>query len=299
MIVNRIREFFQQHPQTPEPQPTTNLERKQQLLAHHVRLVARGLSNGLFVYGSKGGLGKTKVVLKTLANEGVKPVVLNSHVTPLALFSAAQANSDSIVVLDDADALFRNLAALGILRSALWGQVGSRRLVTYNSSQLDIPNRFEFSGAMILIANVIPKRNHAFDAVLSRIDQFELDATNEQVIELMRRLAVEGFEELPATQCIEVVDFISEFSATRELSLRLLEPSFRKVIYAQQAAIDWRDSCEPNSTNSARGERPRGKLANVIWPHFAKPWNNSPIQCNSSSKPGAKKPNAPGQPFFV
>ena len=39
---------------------------------------------------------------------------------------------------------------------------------------------------------------------------------------------------------MEVVDFIAEFSASRELSLRLLEPSLRKVIYAREAGVDWR-----------------------------------------------------------
>ena len=32
-----------------------------------------------------------------------------------------------------------------------------------------------------------------------------------------------------------------EFSATRELSLRLLEPSYRKVIYAKDANVDWKE----------------------------------------------------------
>ena len=36
------------------------------------------------------------------------------------------------------------------------------------------------------------------------------------------------------------MDYIAEFSATRELSLRLLEPSFRKVLYARNAGVDWR-----------------------------------------------------------
>ena len=39
---------------------------------------------------------------------------------------------------------------------------------------------------------------------------------------MMRRLAAQGFEELTADECMEVVNFIAEFCATRELSLRLL-----------------------------------------------------------------------------
>ena len=55
-------------------------------------------------------------------------------------------------------------------------------------------------------------------------------------------MAAEGFEGLlTPDECQEVVDFIAEFSATRELSLRLLEPSFRKVIYARTAGVDWRE----------------------------------------------------------
>jgi hypothetical protein len=72
-------------PATPD-RPTTTLEERQQLLAHHVRLVARGMANGLCVYGSRGGLGKTKVVLETLEAEGVEPVILTGHCTPLAMY---------------------------------------------------------------------------------------------------------------------------------------------------------------------------------------------------------------------
>ena len=114
--------------------PPTALEQRQQLLAHHVRLVTRGMSNGLCAYGSKGGLGKTRVILQTLRKERVRPLVLNGHITPLSLFTNLYENPDAVVFLDDSDALFRNLPALGILRTALWGETNEKRLVTYNSS---------------------------------------------------------------------------------------------------------------------------------------------------------------------
>ena len=237
----------EQQPAPPPPYPVvphrtpTSLEERQRLLAHHVRLTARGMSNGLCIYGSRGGLGKTKVVLETLKEERVSPLVLNGHITPLSLFSNLAEHPDSVLFLDDADSLFRNLAALGILRSALWGETNEKRLVTYNSSQLKIPSSFFFTGRVIFAVNVIPRQNHAFNAVLSRIDQYELNATNEEVLDLMRQLAVQGFEGLTPEDCLEVVDYIAEFSATRELSLRLLEPSFRKVLYAKDAGVDWRE----------------------------------------------------------
>jgi hypothetical protein len=227
-------------PAVPRRVPTS-LEERQQLLAHHVRLVARGMANGLCVYGSRGGLGKTRVVLATLKEEGVVPVVLTGHCTPLAMYMSLYEHPESVVFLDDCDAMFRILPALGILRSALWeGEKGSR-LVNYNSSQLKVPSSFRFEGRIIFAVNSLPSRNFAFNAVLSRVDQFELSASNEEVLEMMRRLAAQGFEgKLTAEECMEVVDFVSEFSATRELSLRLLEPSLRKVLYARDEGVDWR-----------------------------------------------------------
>src|SRR3954452_16822220 len=70
----------------------TALEERQQLLAHHVKLLARGMSVGLFVFGSQGGLGKSRTILRTLAEEGVSPVLINSHITPLALYAVLHQN---------------------------------------------------------------------------------------------------------------------------------------------------------------------------------------------------------------
>ena len=197
----------------------TALEERQRLLAHHVRLVARGMANGLCVYGSRGGLGKTRVVLATLKEEGVEPVTLTGHCTPLAMYMSLYEHPQSVVFLDDCDAMFRVLPALGILRRRLWeGEKGSR-LVNYNSSQLKVPSSFRFEGRIIFAVNTLPRQNLAFNAVLSRVDQFELTASNEEVLEMMRLLAAQGFEgKLTPDECQEVVDFVSEFSATRELT---------------------------------------------------------------------------------
>ena len=173
------------------------------------------MSNGLCVYGAKGGLGKSKVVLETLEKERVKPVILNAHCTPMSLYCSLYEHPNEVIFLDDCDSLFRNLAALGILRSALWAQSNEARLVTFNSSQMKKPTSFWFSGKIIFAVNTLPHHNHAFSAVLSRVDQYELTATNDEVLEMMRRLAADGFEELTPEQCMSVVDFIAHYAATR------------------------------------------------------------------------------------
>lgn len=217
----------------------TALERRQELLAHHVRLLARGMSVGLFVYGSQGGLGESRTVLRTLADEGISPVLINSHITPLALYAALYHNrSDRVIFFDDVDSIFGSMAHLGLLRSALWGDP---RIVTYGSSQLDdLPGSFVFESQLVFCANVIPRRNDAFKAVLSRCDIFQLDASPQEVIDLMRRIASTGYELLTPGKCLEVVDFIESNADDRAISLRPLEPSFRKVLYARSEGLDWR-----------------------------------------------------------
>ena len=217
----------------------TALEERQNLLAHHVRLVARGISAGLFVFGSQGGLGKSRTVLRTLADEGVSPVLVNSHITPLALYATLYHNrSERVIFFDDVDSIFGSMSHLGLLRSALRGDP---RVVTYGSSQLDdLPGSFIFESRLIFSGNVIPHRNDAFKAVLSRCDIFQLDATQQEVIELMRRVASAGNETLTPDDCLEVEDFIEQNGDDRAISLRLLEPSFRKVIYARSEGLDWR-----------------------------------------------------------
>ncbi len=218
----------------------TPLEERQRLLSQHVKLVARGLTNGLFVYGAAGGLGKSRVIQETLAAEGASVVLLNSHITALSLYETLFLNQKGKVIwLDDCDALYGDLKILGLLRSALWGQ-GGERVVTYTSSQLgELPNSFTFESRVIMTANSVPKRNDAFRAVLSRIDVFELSATNEEVLDLMRSLASNGFEGLTPEECLSVVEFIEQNGAGRQLSLRLLEPSYKKVLFARAEGLSW------------------------------------------------------------
>jgi hypothetical protein len=242
-------------PATAEVEPlATALEEKQALLAHHVRIVARRVSHGLFVAGH-GGLGKSRTISVTLAEEGINPVLINSHITPLSLYGALFHNRmDRVLWLDDCDSIYSNMAILGLLRSALWGQ--GERVVTYTSTQLEwLPNRFVFDSRIIFCANTFPRRNEAFKAILSRVDVFELTATNEEVLELMRAMAAKGYGSLTPEQCHEVVDFIAKAGGSRQLSMRLYEPSLRKVVYALQNGIPWRElvRCQLDQIGASEG----------------------------------------------
>jgi len=216
----------------------TALEQRQQLLAHHVRMVAKKVVAALFCYGSVGGLGKSRTIHSTLEAEGITPVLINSHVTPLALYGLLyQHREDAVLFFDDCDSTYSSMPHLGLLRSALW----TPRVVTYNSSALTgLPSSFEFTSRCIFAANVIPSKNQAFNAVLSRCDIFELLATNEEIIALMRSVSANGFHGLTPEDCATVIDFIAENSEDRQLSMRLLGSSLRKLTYARAENLDWR-----------------------------------------------------------
>lgn len=241
----------------------TALEQRQALLAHHVKLIARKLGHALFVFGSQGGLGKSRTITATLEDEGVSPILINSHITPLSLASILfQHRDDEVIFFDDVDSMFSSMPHLGLLRSALWG---SPRVVTYNSSQRNgFPSSFEFTSRCIFAANVIPRKNDAFKAVLSRCDQFELSATNEEVVDLMRSVSVNGFNGITADECQNIIDFIADNSEDRQLSMRLLGPSIRKFQYAKSEDLDWRDLIKSQLTSLGRKQEATKRLDNKV-----------------------------------
>ena len=89
----------------------TALEQRQQTLAHMVRMVARKVSHACSCYGSAGGLGKSSTILRTLDEEGVTPILVNSHITPLALYGTMfQHAGRQIIFFDDVDSMFSSMA---------------------------------------------------------------------------------------------------------------------------------------------------------------------------------------------
>ena len=56
----------------------------------------------------------------------------------------------------------------------------------------------------------------------------------------MRCVSANGFHGLTPDDCAMVIDFIAENSEDRQLSMRLLGPSLRKLQYARGEGLDWR-----------------------------------------------------------
>ena len=248
MQQNRIVHLFPPEPQSEDsPEPTTALEHQQEVLRHYVRMLAEGHSHGLFVFGP-GGNGKSTVVSETLTEAGSNLATLNSHITALGLFQALWAyRSDHVLLVEDCEHSFSSPAILGLFRSALCG-VGDKRIVTYTTSKdLGFPPSFEFRSRIVFCANDIP-RTPAFKAMVSRCLVYQLEPSNDDIIEQFRKESEKGFRhsngvELSAETCHGIVDFIA-CNANRRLCMRLLKPIFQTVAYAIEAGTAWRPLVE-------------------------------------------------------
>lgn len=249
-----------------QSRPKTRLEEKQETLANMVRMVAQYQYHSLFVT-SLGGSGKSRTVTNVLREENQEILLLNGHSTPLQLyrhtFQATQRDDDPIIFLDDVDSLYQSPIALGILRSALFGQPD--RICTYSSSQLpeDLPPRFLTTSRFIFCANQVPKNNPMFDAVLSRCLVYRMDMSNSEIIEQFRVMSANGYPGCPPESAAELVDFIEEHGSDKQLSMRLLTPAVRIFKFCNEQQVDWRPVLLAQLQNLSRPSSPTKRLANA------------------------------------
>lgn len=257
-VFNRIAQFWPSPVVEPVPQDEkpvartklTALEEKQERLRHLTRMVSGQMANGLVIHGTP-GCGKSATVMSALEDEGADIAVYNSHASPMSLYHCLWESNGKVLVFDDCEGLTRSQACLGLLRSALWSGSGSERLVTYTttSAQLKAPPSFNFTGRIILILNVVPKNSHCWDAVASRCLTFSLQPSRDELLVLCRRIADRGYkDQLTPEECHQAIDFIEEFSGTRELSLRVLTPAFAAMVYSKTNNCRWQDLLESQLT---------------------------------------------------
>lgn len=228
------------------------LEGRLQVVRDYTASVATSLTTGFYLYGN-GGCGKSHTVLEELERRRVPFKLYNSRMTGRGLYNALEKFPDAIHVLEDMEQLFRDGGARGVLRSALWCQGHSKgegppeRLVTWTTYKLE--HRFVFTGGLIMTANRPFPDVPELDAVKTRISYMHLTVSDNEIIAMMRKLSLNGFQKgsefLDGTECRQVCEFIvSEcLGLNRQLDLRLFINSLSD--YAQwrecQSGCHWTD----------------------------------------------------------
>lgn len=156
-----------------------DMRRSFSVLDDMVDAVINGVIRGMVVSGAP-GVGKSFTVegaietaqkiadmeLNTVAKYGV----IKGAATPIGLYQMLYRYSSpgSVLVLDDADTMLYEETSLNLLKAAL--DTGRKRVLGWNAEshaleKKDIPNSFEFNGAVIFITNL------KFDETRGKIGQ--------------------------------------------------------------------------------------------------------------------------------
>lgn len=235
-----------------------SLEAKFESIRRAVREVVLGLLVGFWLHG-RGGTAKSYTVKQELEKlvPKFKPANI-SRLTARGLFELIQADPDSIHLVEDCEELFEDAQAMSLLRHTLNVEPEDRtlfpaRVVTWKTARKTETVRF--TGGLILVSNEIPTRfKQRCDALLSRLQVYKFDPTNEEVALLMYRAAahgharydVEASYHLSPQECREVVDVLIEAydAENTPLDMRMMEKAFNKALYVKhwEPNVNWREA---------------------------------------------------------
>jgi hypothetical protein len=191
--------------------------------------------------------------VQQLQRLGANYRVSNSRVTGRGLFDTLALYPDCVHVIEDAEQMMRDSNAVGVLRSALWGQRrdGDRgpqeRWITWLAYGAHM--EVLFTGGLIIVSN-----RHLLDlpelqALKTRVPCMHLQPTDGELRALMRHIASKGFEHegraLGPDECKEVCEFVvtESLSLHRPLDVRLLIGGFCHYLQEDQgdSGVHWKD----------------------------------------------------------
>lgn len=228
--------------ETIDDAPKFSLEKKFEILARNVKMVATGLQKSLVLVGSPGS-GKSFIVNKVLKQCGFKDIsevlataedgavvnryktytVVKGYSTAKGLYRDLYENKDSIIVFDDADAIQKDIIAVDLLKGAL--DSNDKRIISWKADMRDedLPRSFLFNGRIIFISNMT-KQKFA-QPLLSRATSIDLEMTQTEKIDRMETIMKEDdfLPEVPVSYKKDAISIIREVQRhCKEISLRTL-----------------------------------------------------------------------------
>jgi hypothetical protein len=226
------------------------LGKKEQLIRDRVGGIAK--NHASLILTGRGGIGKSWTVIDELARLKVPYQLLNSHLTGRGLFDHLEQFPDDVHVMEDLEDVFRDKAAMGVLRSATWASGRDRegkpkRTVTWNARGARPP--FVFHGGIIIISNRPLGSLPELDALATRVPLINLRVSDHEVAALMRQLAASGHSSgdqmLEPRECREVVEFViaESIRCHRPLNMRLMSQGYEDRLLAEDhaAGLSWHD----------------------------------------------------------
>ncbi len=210
-----------------------SLHRKHSLIRDRLRGVASGRAKGAYLYGPP-GTSKTFLVRTTLDSLGPSPVYANGHITTRGLFELIAEHRDSVIALDDVNALFRDKTALQIFLAALGRQSGSSRVTTVRYGKAGDAQEVEFTGGIVAISNqpLGTRENHAVRALGDRVHVMEYSPSEAEIEAQILEIAGTAQLGVSVPDALAVADFL--LADCRNAGVR---PSVR--LYVDKALPDF------------------------------------------------------------
>lgn len=224
-----------------DTQILTDLKERFDILSLLTKAAVAKNIRALVVTGAP-GVGKTYTVEQILEHAEVPHEIVRGSLSAIHLYMLAYKfrKPGNVIVLDDADSIFNDEDALNILKALC--DTSSTRKVSYmkEAPQLkeeDIPQQFEFNGAMIFISNLDfqtfvdeGKNKYAqhFEALMSRSLYLDLRLHNRDELGVwVNHIAHAGKifdrEDVPNGQRQNILNFLNTHRHDlRELSIRTL-----------------------------------------------------------------------------
>lgn len=257
-------------PEEPEETALERIRVRFDILQRLVRGVLAGAIKALVISGPA-GVGKSHGVETELQAQaelsGYRHELIKGTASAIYVYQKLYEYKDEkdILVFDDVDSVFYDPITLNIFKAAL--DSSKKRVISWGTNsrilkELDIPNSFEFKGAVIFITNLKFDRirseslkDHLL-AIESRCHYLDLTVDSprdkilriKQVVRDSSILTGYGFEEAKRE---EIVQYISDNSeGLRELSLRTIKKLADLAIYTS----DWKEiadiTCKRRVINS-------------------------------------------------
>lgn len=207
--------------------------------------VVDGNIRAMIVSGAP-GVGKTyildNILSKAVESEDIISYLqIKGSTSAASLYQTLWENKEDgqVIVLDDCDSVFTDLESLNLLKAAL--DSGKTRRVTWNKmsrwlEKEDIPNQFEYNGAIVFITNIDmvseidaeKKLSPHFKALVSRCIYLDLGIhTQNEIFARVWQIASEDQflvdNEITETQRYEMIMWLNQcYTGVRVLSIRTL-----------------------------------------------------------------------------
>jgi hypothetical protein len=195
-------------------------------ISKFIKLLGNSVINSFILTGS-GGIGKTTAVLRSLTDMGFvedtpdKPsgdfMVIRGFSTPRALYETLFEYRNKILILDDADQVFKDPLGANLLKAALDDK--KVRIINWNSSREneDIPPRFTYTGRIIFISNL--SIENFPQAIVSRSQKVDMTLTNEEKVEVISRV-FDDMDNDPVVKA-DVLEFVKTYAnQAKDLNVR-------------------------------------------------------------------------------